>query len=62
MAAAKFAAVGVKSVGAGIERRKAKAAVSGSGCASFSTGGLVAEDDGDAGERRRMQIGKAAGK
>jgi hypothetical protein len=54
--------VGIKCVLARIERGKTEGAVLRGGGAGFSARGLVAQDDGDAGQRRRMQIGEAAGK
>ena len=54
--------VGIKRVIARVERSKAEGAVLRGGGAGLSASGLVAQDDGDAGERGRMQIGEATGK
>jgi hypothetical protein len=53
--------IGFKRVLARIERGKSKCAVLCSGCVRLSAGGLIAQDDSDAGEGRRMQIGEPAG-
>jgi hypothetical protein len=54
--------VGVKRVLARIERSKTEGAVLRGGGAGLSAGGLVAQDDGDTGQWRRMQIGEATSK
>ena len=59
-AVAELGGIGVERVLSGIERGEAEGAVLGGGGADFSAGGLVAQNDGDAGQRRRMQIGEAA--
>jgi hypothetical protein len=53
--------IGVESVGSCIERGKSEDAVLRRTGADFGTGGLVAQNECDAGERGRMKIGKAAG-
>jgi hypothetical protein len=54
--------VGIKRVLARIERSKTEGAVPRRCGANLSARGLVAQDDGDAGQRGRMQIGEAADK
>jgi hypothetical protein len=54
--------VGVKCVLARIERSKTEGAVLCGGGANLSARGLVAQDDGDTGQRGRTQIGEATGK
>jgi hypothetical protein len=54
--------VSIERVFARIERSKTEDAVLRCCGANLSTRGLVAQDDGDAGQRGRMQIGEAAGK
>jgi hypothetical protein len=61
VAVAKICRVGVESVRSCIERGKAEDAVLRCTGASFCAGGLVAQDECDAGERGRMQIGEATG-
>jgi hypothetical protein len=54
--------VSIERVFARIERSKTEDAVLRCCGANLSARGLVAQDDGDAGQRGRMQIGEAAGK
>ncbi len=60
-AVAEVCRIGVESVGSCIERGKAEDAVLRCTGASFRAGGLVAQNECDAGERGRMQIGKPTG-
>jgi hypothetical protein len=56
-AVAELGRVGIKRVLARVERGKAEDAVLRRGGAGLSAGGLVAQNDADAGQRSRMQIG-----
>ena len=62
LAAAELRRFGFERVFARAERGKAECAILRCGCANLGAGCLVAQSDGDANERSRMQIGKAAGK
>ncbi len=61
-AVAKPSRIGFERVFARIERGKAEGAILRCGGLKLSASGLVAQDDGDASQRTRMQIGKASGK
>ncbi len=60
-AMAELGSVGIECVVPCIERGEAEGPVFGGGGAGFSAGGLIAQNDGDASQRGRSQIGEAPG-
>ena len=60
LAVAELRRVRLERVFARIERSEAKDAVPGGDCVDLGAGGLVAQNNQDAGQRRGVQIGEAA--